>query len=148
MLTGNSPSVGVRKIDFNEVLTVTSNKVTLSKTPVGTITNVFVYELDGTNGTEFTLGTPATNPSEYSITGKQITFHTTVSNNTRVRVYYIVETDNKATTVKVTSDKFGASFRVVLDCQVVDEHTKQIFKAQIRIPTAKFEDKQNCPYIQ
>jgi hypothetical protein len=42
--------------------------------------------------------------------------------------------------LKVTSDKFGSSFKVVLDVLVRDEYTKEDFAGQIIIPNAKFED--------
>lgn len=140
MLTGNKPVSGKAIIDYNEIKTVTSNEITLSKTPVGAIIGVYKYETDGTNGQEFTLGNPSTKENEYDIQDKVITFHTSVANNTKIRVYYKVETAENTTAVKVTSDQFGKSFRVVLDTLVTEESSKDVYKAQIQIPTAKFED--------
>jgi len=146
MLTGNDLVNGKRIVDRNEVGTVTSNKVSLSKTPKGAIVSVYKVNGDGTNGEEYTLGTPATNAKEYSVTGKDLTFHTTVANGTQIRVFYQVETATDAKTIKVTSDKFGQSFRVTLDVLVVDEYTKQAFQGQLRIPNAKFEDNFNLSF--
>ncbi|MGJ0846636.1 hypothetical protein ACR77J_08100 [Tissierella praeacuta] len=140
MLTGNDAVVGKAKIGFNEVVTVVSNKATLKNTPVGKLTSVYTFEADGTNGKEYVLGEPTTNENEYSISGKEITFNTAVTDGTQIRVYYTVETSEESTTIKVTSDQFGQSFRVELDCIVVDEFEKKAYKAQIQIPTAKFED--------
>lgn len=140
MLTGNDLVAGVKKVDRNEIGSVTSSKLTLAKTPQGALVSVFKLNADGTNGAEYTLGTPATNPTEYSITGKEITFNSGVVNGTQFRVYYQVNTAIDAKTIKVTSDSFGKSFRVTLDVLVVDQHTKQAFQGQLRIPNAKFED--------
>jgi hypothetical protein len=146
MLTGNDLVAGVKKVDRNEIQAVTSNTVTLSKTPQGALISVVKVNPDGTNGQEYTLGTPATNANDYSITGKVLTFHTSVANGTQIKVYYQVNTLSDAKTIKVSSDQFGKTFRVVLDCLVVDEFTKDAFEAQLRIPNAKFEDNFNLSF--
>lgn len=146
MLTGNDLVAGVKKVDRNEIGSVTSNKITLQKTPQGALVSVFKLNADGTNGQEYTLGTPATNATEYSISGKEITFHTSVANGTQIKVYYQVNTATDAKTIKVTSDQFGKTFRVTLDCLVVDQLTKQAFQGQLRIPNAKFEDNFNLSF--
>jgi hypothetical protein len=143
MLTGNSLTAGVKTIDWRDVKATTSSKFTLSKTPSGALTSVYKLNADGTNGTEYTLGDPSLNATEYSINGKELTFHSTVANGTEFRVYYKANTDTTAKSMKVTSDKFGSTFRVTLDCNVVDEFTKKIYKGQLRIPNAKFEDNFN-----
>ena len=63
MLTGNDITTGVHKVDIHEIITTSSDKASVLNTPVGAIINVFVVNADGTNGTEYTLGTPATNPT-------------------------------------------------------------------------------------
>lgn len=118
MLTGNDPTVGAKTIDYNEVKSTTSQTFALTKTPVGALLGVFKVNADGTDGTEYTLGTPASNATEYSISGKNVTFHASVANDTKFRIYYRVNTDATATTVKVTSNQFGKTFRVTLDVLV------------------------------
>ena len=83
---------------------------------------------------------PTTKKGTDTVSCKVITFHSSIPNDTKIRVYYRVETAEGTTTVRVTSDQFGKSFRVALDCIVVDEHEKEEYRAQIQIPTAKFED--------
>jgi hypothetical protein len=61
MLTGNDLVAGVKKVDINEIQSVTSNTITLAKTPQGALVSVYKLNADGTNGQEYTLGTPATN---------------------------------------------------------------------------------------
>lgn len=143
MLTGNDLVTGAKVIDWNEVVTVASASTNLSKTPEGALVSVYKLNADGTNGEEYTLGTPASNPKEYSITAKAITFNSAEADGAQFRVYYKVETATDAKTIKVSSDKFGKSFRVVLDVLVVDEFTKEAFEGQLRIPNAKFEDNFN-----
>jgi len=139
MLTGNDPTTAAVVIDYNESKASLSDAVTLTKTPVGDPLGVFLVNADGTNGTEYTKGDPA-NASEYSISGKVITVPAATADSTLFRVYYKVTTDATANTIKVTSDQFGKSFRVILDVVVRDEYTKADYAGQIRIPNAKFED--------
>lgn len=143
MLTGNAIKSGKKIIDINEAASITSNKFTLKRTPKGALVSVFQIEPDGTNGKEFTLGTPATNEKEYSLAGKELTFHSDVVNGTNFRVYYKVETDETAKTVKVTSDAFGGTFKIVLDVLVRDEFSKKDYQGQLLIPNGKFEDNFN-----
>jgi hypothetical protein len=143
MLTGNDLVAGVKKVDKNEIQSVTSNTLTLSKTPVGAILSVYKLNTDGTNGTEYTLGTPASNATDYSVAGKVLTFNTGVANGTQFKIYYQANTASDAKSMRVSSDQFGKTFRVTLDVLVVDEFTKAAFQGQLRIPNAKFEDNFN-----
>lgn len=146
MLTGNQLGRGVKTLDFHEAHAITSNKLTLDKTPKGAIKTVYKINPDGTNGEEYTLGTPTSNAKEFSVSGKDLTFHTTVTNGTQFRIYYMADTDSTATSIKVTSDAFGGTFRVVLDVLVRDEFTKADYAAQLVIPNAKFEDNFNFSF--
>jgi len=141
MLTGNPLSEAAKIIDFNEQISVTSNKITLSKTPTGAIVSVYkVNTMDGTNGQEFTLGTPGTNNLEFSVSGKDLTFHTSVANGTVFRVYYKVTTAADAKTVRVSSDAFGGTFKIVVDLLVKDSADGKDYAAQLIVPRGKFED--------
>lgn len=140
MLTGNEMKFGKKIVDINEVQEVASNKITLNHTPVGALISVYEVKPNGVNGKEFTLGTPDVNEDEYSVEGKIITFNTSVSDGSKIRVYYQAETDEQAKTIKVTSDAFGGTFRVTLDVIVRDYFSKQDFAGQIRIPNAKIEN--------
>ena len=140
MLTGNDIVTGVHKVDIHEIITTTSDKASVTNTPVGALISVYVVNADGTNGTEYTLGTPATNPTEFSLATKELTFPAATADGTKFRVYYYANTDATAKTVKVTSDMFGGSFKVIIDVLVVDEYTKAAFQGQLIIPNGKFED--------
>lgn len=143
MLTGNDLVAGTKIVDKNEVQSTTSQKLSLSKTPSGAIVSVFKLNADGTNGEEYTLGTPTSNPKEFSVAGKELTFNTAVTDGSQFRIYYKVQTASDAKTIKVTADQFGKNFRVVIDVLVVDEFTKASYAGQLRIPNAKFEDNFN-----
>lgn len=144
MLTGNALAEGAKTIDFHENQSVTSSKLMLSKTPKGALISVYkVNTMDGTNGQEYTLGTPATNALEYSIAGKELTFNTAVTNGTTFRIYYKVETAIDAKTVRVSSDAFGGTFRIVVDLLVRDSADGLDYGAQLIIPRGKFEESFN-----
>ena len=142
MLTGNTITTGAKEIDYTELVTVTSNAGTLTKTPAtaGALTSVYEVNADGTNGTEIAYAaTPAT--GQYKVVTKALTFYTgDLADASQVRVYYKVDTDATAKTVKVSSDAFGGTFRVVVDVLVRDEYTKADFQGQLIIPNGKFED--------
>jgi len=141
MLTGNSLVKGATVVDQNEIQAVTSNTLSLSKTPTGALISVYKVNADGTNGDEYTLGVPATSVKLFSLTGKVLTFFAGAEvDGTKFRVYYKMTTDITASKIRVTSDAFGGSFRVSLDVVVRDEFTKQDYAGQYNIPNAKFED--------
>lgn len=141
MLTGNEPVVGTKTIPINgELQSALSQSVTLDNTPVGALVSVHEVNPDGTNGTLYTLGDPGANETEFSISGKVVTFHSSVSNGKAFNFYYHAETDATATTIKVTADAFGGTFKIVLDVLVRDAYTKADFAGKLIIPNGKFED--------
>jgi hypothetical protein len=145
MITGNTVATGVKTIDFNEIVTVATNAAVLTKTPVGAILSVYEVNPDGTNKKPaliYTSGSVVT--GGYKNTVKNLTlFAGDFADGKKLRVYYNVATDATAKSVKVTSDKFGQSFRVTVDVLVRDEFTLADYKGQIRIAKAKFEDNFN-----
>lgn len=146
MLTGNDLITGTRTVDFHEVKAVSSSMISLSKTPNGNLISVYKLNADGTNGDEYTLGDPTTNEKEYSVSSKSLTFNSSVSDGTKFRIYYKIQTNTDAKTVKVSSDAFGGSFKLVLDVLVVDEFTKDAFQGQLVVPNAKFEENFNLSF--
>lgn len=140
MITGNIVAEGAKDVDFNEIKIVDgANTVTLGKKVYGTPIGVYLLNADGTLGQKIEKSTtPST--GKYAMSGQIITFHTDVPADTKVKVYYTTKTNVDAKTVKVTTDAFGKSFRVVGDIIVRDEFTQADFAGQLRIPVAKFED--------
>lgn len=140
MLTGNDLTSGAKVIPMNEILSSLSDALTLTKTPSGAITSLYKLNDDGTNGTLYTLGNPGANATEFSISDKTITLNAATADATKFRVYYNCTTDSTASTMKVSSDKFGGTFKVVLDVLVRDEYTKADYAGTLIIPNGKFED--------
>lgn len=144
MLTGNDMVTGATNVVKTETVTVASNAATLVDTPVGTPLGVYGILADGTLDDEvvYTATTPIT--GEYKIAGSVLTFFSgDFANGSKVMVYYTVATDASAKTLKVTSDKFGGSYRVIMDCIVRDELTDEDYAAQITIHKASIVDQLN-----
>lgn len=140
MITGNKLKKEARSIQIDEKIRVVSNKATLKHTPKGAISSVYALLPDGGFGEEYTLGTPATNAKEFSINGKEITFHTSVANDTVLRVYYTVTTSADAKTMTVSSDAFGGTFKAVGKVIVKDAYDGKDYPATLTVYRAKFED--------
>lgn len=140
LLTGNALVEGAKEIYKRDVKTTTTQSLTLDKTPVGDPVGVFALNADGSNGTEYTKGTPETNPDEYSITGKVLTFNTAVTDNTSIVVYYKLNSGTSAKTIRVTSDAFGGSFKLIMDVFVTDYATKVLYPAQLTVFNCKITD--------
>lgn len=141
LMTGNDMITGAKEIYKREVLTVTSGLiVTLTKTPVGDPVKIAKFLSNGGDGTEFTKDT-VLGAGKYTIAAKVVTFNTgDVVVGDKIVVYYKMNTDSTASTMKVTSNKFGGSYKVVLDCLVRSLEDKQDYAAQIIIYNAKMED--------
>jgi len=148
MLTGNDITIGAKEIDFNETITVTSNAATLTKTPAtaGALLGLYELNADGTLGTEITYDESPTT-GEYSVSGKTITLYNgDYEDDISLKAYYKVNTGTDASSMKITSDAFGGSFRVAIDVLVRDSYSKEDFEAQLIIKNAKFEDNFNFSF--
>ena len=140
MITGNEIERTAKEIDVQDILTVDgSNTVTLTKKIYGEPITVALLNDNGSLGQKLEKAVSAS-AGKYAIDGQVITFHTDVEQGTKIKVYYATKTAVDASSIKVTTDAFGKSFRVVGDIIVRDEFTKQDYAGQIRIPCAKFED--------
>ncbi|RYI30611.1 hypothetical protein EVU96_09350 [Bacillus infantis] len=140
MLTGNDVVTGIaQEIYKRDIVEVVAGKATLSKTPKGDLLSVYVLKADGTHDELLTEGVASVDEDAYELTGKEITVDSAL-NGKKIAVYYMVESDTTATEIKVTSDAFGGSFKLVLDVLVRDYYTKKDFAAQLIIPNGKIED--------
>lgn len=140
MITGNEIKRTATEVDAQDILTVDgSNSVTLTKKIEGAPITVALLNDDGTLGDKLQKDDSAS-AGKYSISGQTITFHTDVEEGTKVKVFYVTKTSADASSIRVTTDAFGKSFRVVGDIIVRDEYTQKDFAGQLRIPVAKFED--------
>lgn len=141
LLTGNNIVTDAATVYRREIVIVNNGTATLSKTPKdGNLLALYVLGSDGVESTELTVGTPATNEDEYSISTKTITVHSSIVNGTQLVAYFMVDTANTSQTITVSSDKFPAAFKLVMEVLVTDFATKALYPAQIVIPSAKMED--------
>lgn len=140
MLTGNEVLEGARELDFFFEATVSeAGTVVIPKTPES-ITSVYLLDDDGvTNKTLLSSAASAPTVGEYTISTATLSFHDD-NKGKRVRVYYKAMTGADAKTVIVTSDKFGGTFRLVVDVLIRDEATSQDFFGQFIAARAKIED--------
>ena len=140
MLTGNQVTEGIKEIDsFHEAFVSEAGTIVLPKVQTS-IVSVFLLDADGiTNKTLLSAVASAPTIAQYSINTQTLTFHAD-NKGKRVRVYYKTNTAADAKTVKVTSDKFGGTFRLVVDVLIKDESTSQDFFGQFIVPRAKIED--------
>lgn len=139
MLTGNDVLSGVAQTIYKrEIVNIKNGTGTLQKTPK-TVTSVVVLNADGSHGDYLDAGDPLTKDTAYKLTGKNLDVAAKYK-DTKIAVYYMVDTDITAAKIKVTADAFGGSFKLVLDVLVRDFHTKKDYAAQIIIPNGKIED--------
>jgi len=124
MLTNKAVSIGAVNVPTREILTSTSQIITLSHTPVtGTLK---IYLLNGSRdvGTEQTLGTPATTENKYSISTATVTLNTTTApDGTEFVCTYSYSAPSTTSTTTFTADKFASYVRVVGQGIVTDQVT-------------------------
>lgn len=139
-LTGNDITTAATTVDLIHEANISASITTVTlPAKVKSITTVYLLDTDGvTNKTILTSAVAAAKGSKYSLAGQTLTFAEDTAMT--VRIYYKADTDATAKKVKVTSDKFGGTFKLVLDCMVRDEFDKKDYQAQITIPNAKVED--------
>jgi len=140
LLTGNNIVTAIATVYRREIVIVNNGTATLSKKPNdGNLLALYVLGSDGVESTELTVGDTA-NENKYSISNKEITVHSSIADNTQLVAYFMVDTANTSQTITVSSDKFPAAFKLVMEVLVTDFATKALYPAQIVIPSAKMED--------
>lgn len=144
LLTGNSMSAGAEDVYRREVLSVADDEgskiITLSAIPQGDLLGVYEMTADGIEGEEYIETTNAPDSNEYSIASNVLTFADTITEGKKFIIYYVAKTADTTQTIIVSSDKFPAAFKLVMEVLVTDFHTKKLYPAQIVIPSAKMED--------
>jgi len=141
LLTGNNIVTGAATVYRREIVIVNNKKATLSKIPKdGKLLALYLLGSDGVESNELTVGDTDNNADKYSISGNEINVHSSIADNTRLVAYFMVDTANTSQTITVSSDKFPAAFKLVMEVLVTDFATKALYPAQIVIPSAKMED--------
>lgn len=114
LLMGSELTTGVTEISKREVRMVSSAAATLTETPKAGSLSIFKLDSDGiTQLAEQTVGTPASQPNTYSITGKNLTFSsTTFATDAKVVCYYLLDSAATARTFTVSADKFPSGYNI------------------------------------
>lgn len=121
ILAGRDWTKGAVDVWTREVLTTSaSNTVTLSDTPVTGTLGVFLVDADGeSNGVKQTVGTPASNPNEYSIATDTVTLNaTTAPEGTKIIVYYSKASEATAEQLRITATDFPESYHITGDIMI------------------------------
>lgn len=112
MILGSVDTKETAKVSRVEVKTVTSTKITLTDAPNAGTMSVFLCGDDNkTLLEEITVGTPTSNPLEYSVSSKDITFNTT-QNGKKVIVFYVIDKADTSV-MKVKGTVFGKPVKIV-----------------------------------
>lgn len=117
LLTGSDSVVGASDVFKREILTVSaSNTVTLASTPVSGTLYMFDLSGDRDNGTEITVGTPATTPNTYSISGAIVTLNATSHvAGEQVVAFYQYAAPATSTKITIKANKFPKAVEIYGD---------------------------------
>ena len=121
--------------DKTETVMLSGGKFTLKSTPsVGQKLDVFAIGADGRRiKPALTLGTPATNESDYSIEGQTITCHSSVK---RIKVFY--KTDVEVAVIEAI-DSTPEVYEMSMILFAQDVETKKAFRAWIEAPSVSIQ---------
>ena len=141
VMTGNvitSKTVAVDVIDKG--VAIASSTATLTKgTPVvGREVTVYVADANGRNKTLLKAGTPASDPTAYSIAGTTITVNVAVVG--KLNVYYLTEKEVQAIEAKPSTH---AIYEMVGIVTGYDVDTGVIYRGSIEIPSAQMSSNYN-----
>lgn len=114
MLAGDSLITGAQNVFKREVLTIASGKVTLSETPLPNDIAVFRLEGQKDNGIEYTKTASAPTGTQFSISGKDLTFNASENGKTVV-VYYQYTTPTTAQKISLKANKFPSTVKIFMD---------------------------------
>lgn len=136
VMTGNVSAVKTVATDvIDKGLAVSSGTTTLTKgTPsVGEELTVYVADDYGRNGTLLSAGTPASDPTKYSISGSTITVHTDISGK-KLNVYYM--TDKEVESIEAKGGVHPI-YEMAGICVCTDIDSGQLYRGVIFLPSAQ-----------
>lgn len=116
ILGGDPAVIGAQNVFKREVLKVSGGTATLSASPVnGTLT---VFNLVGLreNGTQLTVGTPASTPNTYSISGTTVTVNSTSNpDGSSIVCWYQYAAPTTTTKISISANKFPQAVTIFGD---------------------------------
>lgn len=122
-LTGKDLSIGATNVPQREVLSSTSNVLTLTQTPVSGTLKIYAKQNLRDDGTEQTAVESSPSDNEYTISGTSVTLGGTVADNTEYMVYYDYSAPATTKTITFTADQFAGYLRITADGIVTDQYT-------------------------
>lgn len=140
IMLGGSWSTGVVDVVQTDILYAdATNKITLTSTPKAGSLAIFKLQVDKvSHGAEQTLGTPATNEDEYSITDLEVTLNlTSAPQGAAFVAYYLKDSASTAETLHIKTDEFPISYEVIGDTMMARKHDGVTEFVQFKCPNAK-----------
>lgn len=138
LLMGSSFTTGITSLNKREVLSVTSAAATLSAAPKAGSLTIFKLDADGiTQLKEQTVGTPATTPDTYSVTGTAVVLSsTTFATDGKIVAYYLVDSAATSQSFSVTATDFPIGYTIIGDTKIKsDSNVEQM--VQFRMNNVK-----------
>lgn len=140
ILLGGSWAEGVVDISGRDSLTASAtNTIELSATPKTGSLVIFSLKADNiAHKTKQTVGTPATNVDEYSISDTTVTLNsTTAPEGTAFVAYYLKDSESTAETIHIKTNEFPVSYEITGDAMMARKHDNVIEYVQYTLPNAK-----------
>lgn len=148
LLNGTDVVVGATPtIPISEVLTVNTNAATTTYTAIGStgaeITALFIYNVDGSFGTEYIQdATTGVKKFTYTPGTRTLTFaNSEIPDGTEIIVFYNVNGGESTFTIASNSNEFSKIVKVELYSLVQDACTGLEYPAVITVPKAKLDGK-------
>ena len=141
VMTGNVITVKNVPVDvIDKGIAINSSTATLTKgTPViGREITVYVADANGRNKTLLKTGTPATDPTAYSISGTTVTVNVAVTG--KLNIYYLTDKEVQVIEAKPSSH---AIYELVGIVTGQDVDTGAIYRGSIEIPSAQMSSNYN-----
>lgn len=141
VMTGNVVTTKTTAVDvIDKGVAIASSTATLTKGVPSTGKPITIYVADsyGRNKTLLTAGTPASDPTAYSISGSTITVHSSVVG--KINVYYMVDKEVEVIEAKPSTHQI---YELAGICTGQDVDTGAIYRGVIEIPSAQMSSNYN-----
>lgn len=122
-MTGKALVTGATSVPKREIITIaTAGTMTLAETPLTGSLKIYKILNDRDISTEQTVGTPGTNPNEYSIATKTVTLNsTTGAQGTKFLAVYNYTSQATARKMTITANNFPGYVRITGRGLAVDQ---------------------------
>lgn len=141
VMTGNvitTKTLAVDVIDKGVAISSSTASVTKGVPSTGKSLTIYVADDKGRNKTLLSAGTPASDPTKYSISGSTITVNEAVTG--KLNIYYMVDKEVEAIEAKPSSH---GVYEMVGICTAQDVDTGAVYRGSIEIPSAQMSSNYN-----